>query len=197
MKSAAGFTLIELLVALTITSLLLTAVYQSVLSVRVASEQAAAGNATHHQARLLADRLGRELLSLQVRSADAGTWLVVDGRSAQSELTFTSSASSPLAGLPGVPSRIVYTLRPATTDELGPYVLQRSEGSVLSLDTPRPLRFLDGVRQLRWQFLVDGSWRDDFKATPGRLLPDAVSVQLETGDGNLFRTAFTVAAAGG
>jgi len=197
MRRETGFTLIELLVAMTVTALLLTAVYQSVVSVRKATVQATAGNAAHHRARLLADRLGRELLSLQVRRAETATWLVVTGQGDQPELTFTSSASSPLAGAPGVPSRISYSLRAATVDETGPYVLQRSEGSVLSLSEPRQLRFIDGIRQLHWRFLVAGTWQDTFEATADQLLPAAVSVFLESADGTAFRTAFVVAAAGG
>jgi len=192
MRNDAGLTVIELLVALTITTLLLTAVYRTVMVTSEARTRTEAGNAAHHRARLLADRLDRELLSL-APGTDSQTWLSLADRNGQQELVFTSYASTPLAGQPGMPARIVYSLRQAQEDEVGPYVLLRSEASALALDPPRPQRFFDGVRTLRLQCLVNGVWVDAFTPNIQQKQPQAVSFQLETADGYSFRSAFTVA----
>jgi len=192
MRSDAGLTVIELLVALTITTLLLTAVYRTVTATGQARVRTEAGNAAHHRARLLADRLDRELLSLATGN-DSQTWLSLSGRSDQQELVFTSYASTPLAGQPGMPARIDYSLRRAEEDEAGPYVLQRGEASALALDPQKPQRFFDGVKTLHLQCLVNGVWVDTFTPSGQQKQPQAVSFQLETADGYSFRSAFTVA----
>jgi len=192
MRNDAGLTVIELLVALTITTLLLTAVYRTVMVTSEARVRTEAGNAAHHRARLLADRLDRELLSLAA-GVDSQTWLSLTDRNGQQELAFTSYASTPLAGQPGMPARIVYSLRRAEEDEVGPYVLQRSEASALAIDTPRPQRFFDGVKTLHLQCLDNGVWKDTFTQDAQQKPPQTVSFELETADGYSFRSAFTVA----
>lgn len=195
MRREAGFTLLEVLVALTITALLLTVVYQAVIAISAGRQKAEAGNASHHQARLLADRLTRELLSLQPSTAgDEGLVLEIHGGEAR--LAYTSFASSPQAGVAGVAARIAYNLRPATADEVGPFVLQREEVSALSPDAGRPRRFIAGVKSLTWRCLVDGSWQNRFVPSLERPLPQAVELELETADGAHFRSAFTVAGGG-
>jgi len=195
MRREAGFTLLEALVALTITALLLTVIYQVVIWVTTGREKAETGNASHHRARLLADRLTRELLSLQV-AATADQGLVLETRGGEARLEYTSFASTPQAGVAGVAARIVYSLRPATEDEAGPYVLQRGEISALSPDSGRSRRFIAGVKSLAWRCLVDGSWQDRFVPSPDRPLPQAVELELEIADGTHFRSAFTVAGGG-
>ncbi|NIQ94106.1 MAG: prepilin-type N-terminal cleavage/methylation domain-containing protein, partial [Desulfuromonadales bacterium] len=51
-----GFTLVEVLVALTVTALMLTAVYQTVSSASIAREKLAVESARHHTARIMVER---------------------------------------------------------------------------------------------------------------------------------------------
>ena len=72
-RNEKGFTLVEVLVALAVTALMLTAVYQTVSSAANAREKLAVENARHHAARIIFERIGRELQSLHFVADDERT----------------------------------------------------------------------------------------------------------------------------
>ena len=193
-----GFTVIELMMALAISALLLTVVYRTFNSAEQARTMINSGNAAHHVVRVISSRIGRELQSLQFRAADPGSRFRNSFDTGTQRLEFSSSASTPLATQPGLPSQIVYRLRPAGNDEQGPLVLERSEQSALTIGTPRPLKLVDGISSLSFQFFSNGQWSDDWDSDQTRTLPQAVAMTLEReGDDLTFRTAWPIAAFGG
>ena len=194
-----GFTVIELMIALAIAAMMLTLVYQSALSVTTAREQLAVDGARYRAARVITDRLGRELRSLQFRGVDASLAFTATGSTEQAEIAFTSLASTPLARLPGMPARISYRLRPATADESGPYVLERLEKGSLQLGESRHIRMLQGITSLSFRFYADGTWRSGWNSLELNRLPDIVSMELAIGESpaTTFRTAWDIQATGG
>jgi prepilin-type N-terminal cleavage/methylation domain-containing protein len=193
-----GFTVIELVMALGISALILTVVYSSFQSATQAREKIESGNSAHHVARVISSRIGRELQSLQFRPGDPGSRFYNGLESGIEVLSFSSSASTPLASQPGLPSQIVYRLRPAIDDEQGPLVLERTEQSALTIGEPRALRLVDGVSTLVFRFFANGQWAEDWDSNQTGMLPQAVSMTFEQkSDGLTFQTSWPLEAFGG
>ena len=193
-----GFTVIELMMALAISALIMTVVYRSFNSAEQVRSRIESGNSSHHVSRVLSSRIGRELQSLQFRPGKSENSFRNSNQSGVLSLEFSSSASTPLSTQPGLPSRIVYRLRPAAGDEQGPFVLDRSEQSALTIGTARALRMVDGISSLSFRFFSAGQWSDDWDSDQTGSLPQAVSMTFELQDEEItFRTAWPIAAFGG
>jgi type II secretion system protein J len=192
-----GFTVLELVMALAISTLLLTVVYAAFNSTEQVRKKITSGNGAHHISRVISSRIGRELQSLQFRSGNADSRFLYNSQSGRQSLEFNSSSSTPLASQPGLPSKIVYRLRPASNDEQGPLVLERSEQSALTIGTPRALKLIDGISSLSFRFFANGQWSADWDSNQTGKLPQAVSMTFEReGDDMTFRTAWPIAAFG-
>jgi type II secretion system protein J len=192
-----GFTVIELMMALAISALILTVVYRTFSSVDQVRSQITSGSGAHHVVRVISSRIGRELQSLQFRTGDPDSRFLSNVESGDQQLEFSSSASTPLASQPGLPSKIVYRLRAAINDEQGPLVLERSEQSALTIGSPRALRLVDGVSSLSFKFFANGQWAADWDSDQTGTLPQAVSMTFERKDDKMtFRTAWPIAAFG-
>ena len=193
-----GFTVIELMMALALSALILTVVYRSFNSAEQVRSRIESGNSSHHVGRVISSRIGRELQSLQFRQGKPESRFRNSLQSGVQTLEFSSSASTPLATQPGLPSRIVYRLRPASSEEQGPFVLERSEQSALTIGTPRALRLVDGISSMAFTFFSAGKWSDDWDSDQTGTLPQAVSMTFERqDDAMIFRTAWPIAAFGG
>src|SRR5660397_53375 len=92
-NSARGFTLVEVLVAISILAILMTSVYGIFSSVSLTRERLDADSAEYHRARVLFDRMGRELRGAYFRASDNN--LVFAGRTVDDgpvELQLTTTA---------------------------------------------------------------------------------------------------------
>ncbi|PLX97821.1 MAG: hypothetical protein C0623_14560 [Desulfuromonas sp.] len=196
MRSDSGLTLVELLVALTVTALMLTAVYQTVSSASIAREKLAVSNARHHIARIVTERIGRELLSLHYVASDERTRFSGGlGGGDMELLVFTTTASTPLAREPGLPARVVYRLEVDRDADDNAYRLTRTETSALDFDTGRAYRLADGLSEIEISFLNNGDWLNRWDSLSTQGLPEAVALSLRFGDietGNDFRTVWTI-----
>jgi len=190
-----GFTLVEVLVALTVTALMLTAVYQTVSSAANAREKLAVENARHHAARIIFERIGRELQSLHFVANDERTGFAGGiGGGDMELLSFTSTASTPLAKEPGLPARISYRLE-VTGNSTTTYRLTRTESAALAIGENRAYKLADDLNDIEIRFLSNGSWENRWDSTGEQGLPEAVSLTLVLGpEGNqdVFRTAWSI-----
>jgi len=188
-----GFTLVEVLVALAVTAMLLTAVYQTVSSAASARQQLAVENSRHHAARIVFERIGRELQSLHYVASDARTRFT--GGDDQELLSFTSTASTPLAKEPGLPARISYRLEKAPESNSSTNRLFRTESAALTIDTGRAYRLADDLGFIEIRFLANDRWTDRWDSSTEQTLPDAVALTLAIGpedDRDIFRTAWQI-----
>ncbi len=195
-SSEKGFTLVEVLVALTVTALMLTAVYQTVSSASIARERLAVENAQHHMARIVSERIGRELQSLHFVDNDERTRFQGGiGGGDMELLSFTSTASTPLARQPGLPARISYQLVIDPESEQTRYILKRIETSVLSIEDGRAYKLADGLKDVEIQFRKDGNWVNRWDSQSTQSLPEAVALTLTASVDNrenVFRTRWLV-----
>ena len=185
MRSEHGFTLVEVLVAISILAILLTSVYGIFSSVSLARERLDADSAEYHRARVLFERLGRELRGTFFLPSDRN--LVFTGRTDNGtvELELTTSAVSPLSQTGSGVARVHYLLIEDQEDEGQGLVLMRSEHPVhetVDEDTAGMMCLVPGIESMTLRFYGNGQWQETWDGkTSG--LPDMVEIalQLRTG----------------
>lgn len=184
----AGFTLIEVLVAVTMAATVLAAVYGIFASVSSARSRLETDVEAYHQARVIFDRLGREIRGAVPTGGPQGKGVFRGGRDNQLypfvEMTTTAIAQQ-VEGTTGI-ALVRYDLA-VDTETPGQRVLllQRSEQSVLQagLDSSRrgALRMARGIEELEIRFLDKNGWSNDWDAAKGGL-PALVEVALTITD---------------
>ncbi len=198
-RSERGFTLIEILVAISILAILLTSVYGIFSSVSLVRERLDADSAEYHRARVLFDRLGRELRGTYFQPRDKN--LVFAGKSVDDgmvELELTTTAVSPLSQTGTGIAKVHYLLIKDSEDETGGLVLMRSENPAHeSIDEGEAgmMRMVPGIEAMTLRFYNNGRWQEAWEGrTSG--LPDLVEIalQLRTGEEKTidFISAFEV-----
>jgi general secretion pathway protein J len=184
--SERGFTLIEVLVAISILAILLTSVYGIFSSVSLARERLDADSAEYHRARVLFDRLGRELRGAYFQASDPNlvfTGLKTDDGSFELELT--TSAVSPLSETGSGIAKVHYLLAEDKEEAANGRVLLRSEHPVhdsTDEETAGMMRLVPGIEAMSLRFYANGQWQTTWQArTSG--LPELVEIalQLRTG----------------
>jgi len=189
-----GFTLIEILVALAVASLLLLAVYGAFSPLARARDQVEKSEATYHQARVLFDRLGRELRSIPLNKLP-NEQLLSGGSDERGRpfLQLVSSAATPLGGVPGGVANLSYRLAEDPLGENGALALFRSEQprqEVQEADLGQ--RLISGVKSFQPRFFDGSTWFDSWSAGNSGL-PQAVEINLvlsNAGEDIPFRSAF-------
>lgn len=199
-----GFTLVEVLVAISILAILLTSVYGIFSSVSLARERLDADSAEYHRARVLFDRLGRELRGVYFRGRDRN--LVFAGTSADDgtvELELTTSAVSPLSQTGTGIAKVRYLLVKDQEDVAAGRVLMRSEHPVLEQVDEKAagmMRLVPGIEAMTLRFYSNGQWQTEWDGgTAG--LPDLVEIALQLRSGGAepihFVSAFELPEEGG
>jgi len=191
--------LVEVLVAISLLAILLTSVYGIFSSVSLARERLDANSAEYHRARVLFDRLGRELRGAYFRASDQN--LVFTSRSVDDgpvELELTTSAVSPLSQTGSGIARVHYLLVEDPEDPTEGLVLMRSENPVHeSTDEGAVgmMRMVPGIKAMALRFYANGTWQT---AWDGRTsgLPEMVEIELQLSTGReepiYFISAFEV-----
>lgn len=195
-----GFTLIEILVAISILAIILTSVYGIFSSVSVARGRLDADSEDYHRARVIFDRLGRELRGSHFRPGNpalAFSSTAQDNDTLQA-LELTTTAASPLSlGGVGI-SRVFYRLVPDQEDPARRMVLLRSEQPAYlpannQFDAGM-MRLAAGIETLSMRFYAHGQWQTSWNSHTSGGLPEMVelTLRLRTQDALpiTFRSAF-------
>ena len=180
---SAWFTLIEVLVAVSIAAIVLTAIYGVFTAVSAAKIRLETDSEAYHRARIIFDRLGREIRGAVPIGGTDGKGVFRAGRDGDGrpflELTTTAVAQQGEAAT-GI-ALIRYSLaedreRPQSKD-----VLLRSERSALQSETTVAnaglMRLAPGIEQLQLRFSNGSDWRDDWDAGQDSL-PRLVELSL-------------------
>lgn len=180
--SQQGFTLVEILVAISILAILLTSVYGIFSSVSLARERLDADSADYHRARVLFDRLGRELRGTYFLPSARD--LVFTGRTEEDgiiELELTTTAISPLSQAGSGLARVHYLLVEDQEDKNKGLILMRSEHpahETVDEDVAGMMRLVPGVAAMALRFYGKGQWQDTWDGrTSG--LPEMVEIALQ------------------
>jgi general secretion pathway protein J len=198
-RSEQGFTLVEVLVAISILAILLTSVYGIFSSVSLTRERLDADSAEYHRARVLFDRLGRELRGAYFQPRDLD--LIFAGRSAAEnafELELTTTAVSPLSQTGSGIAKVHYLLVEDQEADSGGLVLMRSERPVheqIDEGTAGMMRLVPGIESLTLRFYANGQWQTAWDGrTSGLPALVEIALQLRTGDAEPtdFISAFEV-----
>ena len=198
-SSAAGFTLIEVLVAISMAAIVLTTIYGVFTSVSSAKIRLEADGEVYHRARVIFDRLGREIRGAVPVGGKDGKGVFLGGRDGRGwpflELTTTAVAQQ-VEGATGI-ALIRYSLA-EDHDRPGSKIvtLQRSEQSALqnavAADSAGQLRLAPGIEQMQLRFYTGTDWRDDWNAGQGSL-PALVELSLVMVDAEGQRHPFASA----
>jgi len=199
MSGRGGFTLVEVLVAVVVASLLLLSVYGVFSSVSGTRQRIEADSTTFHQARVIFDRIGRELRGAYWTPRNERTRFA-GGRDGEGRpyLELSTTAATPQGGLGGIVV-VRYELRPAPEDPQR-LELVRQERPLLREEfrAGDALRLASGLAGLQLRFFAGGSWREEWATADG--LPQLVELTLSEPSrlGPVtFVSAFDLAVAGG
>lgn len=200
-KLQQGFTLVEVLVAISISAILLVTIYGVFTSMSRARARLQTEGEGYHLARVIFDRIGREIRGSYVAGQAPETRLRggIDDRGVPF-LTLATTASTPRQGVTSGIALVRYELRETAGEPAGRMALMRSERPYFTEDTQAPAyRLASGIDSLRVRFLSGGEWRDQWPPDTGDDPPQAVEVTLTLAvDGTSipFRSAFEVPAIG-
>ena len=199
-RAAAGFTLVEVLVAISMAGIVLMAVYGVFTSVSAAKIRLDADSEAYHRARVIFDRIGREIRGAAPAGGKDGRGVFRGGHDERNrpflELTTTAVAQQ-VEGGTGI-ALIRYSLDDDREAPAGrALMLQRSEQPSLQTATTAgsagQLRLAPGVEQLQLRFYSGSDWSEEWDAGTGGL-PQLVELSLvmidSRGGRHRFASAF-------
>ena len=196
-KSEQGFTLVEILVAVSISSILLVTIYGVFTTMSNAKIRVETEGEGYHQARVIFDRIGREIRSSYVDPKVQETRMQggIDDQGIPFLALATTAGTPRQGGTSGV-VLVRYELRQDADEASEKPSLFRSETPELAEgESPTTYRMARGIEALRVRFLHDGEWRDEWPPETGFGPPQAVEVTLSLVIDETsvpFRSAFEV-----
>jgi general secretion pathway protein J len=194
-RDVRGFTLIEVLVAVSLLAIVLTSVYGIFGSVNSAKLRLDSDSAEYHLARVVLDRVGRDIHGVYYRTKDQTT-MFRGGINDQGEsfLELTTTAVTALnttgAGIAAVRYRLAL-------DQDSP---DKSQRVLLRSEYPRQLpvpavdnsmtRLAPDVATMAFRFYYNGSWQEQWDAQQ-QGLPQLVEISMVIGQDPQKQTHFT------
>jgi general secretion pathway protein J len=180
-----GFTLVEILVAISILAIVLTSVYGIFTSVSLARGRLDADSADYHRARVIFDRLGRELRGAYFNPNYDDLEFAgesIDGGNLQ-ELELTTTAVSPLSQIGSGVARVRYRLVADPEDAAGRLVLLRSEQPAYQPSNNGTdadmMRLAAGIESLLIRFYAEDQWQTGWEGRVAGGLPEMVEMTLQ------------------
>lgn len=186
-----GFTLIEVLIAISIIAILLATVYGIFSSVSGTKQRLDADSAAYHRARVIFDRLGREIRGAYYQSGRRDS-VFRGGNDESGELfqELSTTAVSPISARGAGFALIRYRIGPDTEAADQSLVIERSERALIgrvqeALEAPQMMRLAGGIRNFALRFYADGTWHNSWDAADSGL-PQLVQLRLDiiTDDGS-------------
>jgi len=181
-----GFTLIEILVAISIIAILMSTIYGIFTSVSATKDRLDADSEAYHRARVIFDRLGREMRGAYFTPKNVNT-LFRSGETGNGNFFFelSTTAVSPLSSTGTGFAVIRYTIEEDPEADDGSKVMLRSERPLLAQENTQQaqseMRLAPGINAFNLRFYADSNWHESWDAAESGL-PDLVEVTLVTFD---------------
>lgn len=196
-----GFTLVEVLVAVGLLAIVLASIFGIFTSVSTARNRLDANSSDYHRARVIFERLGRELRSVFYHSRDPQLAFSGEpGEDGYFRLEMTSTASTPLSAQGSGIARIVYRLYRDSDDPKEALTLLRNEQPAhFQAETnllPRDMmRVSSQIEAMSFRFYANNQWHQQWNARLSGL-PRLVEINLQIRSSKeglvSFRSAFEV-----
>ena len=192
--ASTGFTLIEVLVAISIIAILMSAIYGIFTSVSTTKDRLDSDSEAYHRARVIFDRLGREIRGAYYNPANGNT-LFRSGETSEGNLYFelSTTAVSPISSQGTGFAVVRYTLEDDQEANDGSKVLLRSERPLLAQESNQPeqsqMRLAPGINAFNMRFYANSEWHDSWDAAENGL-PAMIEVSLVTLDGKAQEIPF-------
>jgi type II secretion system protein J len=171
-----GFTLLEILLAIVLASLLLSSIYGVFTATSTAKERVDSQSAGLHLARVLTNRINREVLGLALTVGEGKAFLL-GGLNSRGESYLKMLTSSGGVLQPGM-SWVNYRLG---DDQDGQTVLWRSEWSEAARSEGSEERLVQGIDQVVFRFFDGQEWREQWNSLEdGR--PVLIQMEMTLGD---------------
>jgi general secretion pathway protein J len=181
-----GFTLVEVLVAVSILAIVLSSVYGVFAAVSATERRLASDSDRDHLARVVFDRLGRELHGAFVRDGDQTT-LLRGGTDERGRpfLELTTTAATPMSMTGTGIARVIYRLADSRKTGAGGKTLLRGElsrrGATGAPADATMMHLASGIQALSLRFAAAGDWYLQWDSRQDGL-PELVEVSLLVGD---------------
>lgn len=180
MKRSAGFTLIEVLIAVSLTAIVLAAIYGVFTSVFLAREKVLVESETAQIGRVLFERLGRELRGAWIPATGEKFFLASNDRDGRPEIRFATASTTLAATGRGGIAALRYALQAMPEGPPDRLYLIRSEEPYHLRD-----RLDDGsyplsgnVKSVLWRFYGVNGWVESWSAAESNSLPLLVEMTV-------------------
>ncbi|MDX9708075.1 MAG: prepilin-type N-terminal cleavage/methylation domain-containing protein [Trichloromonas sp.] len=200
-RCSSGFTLIEVLIAVAITSLVLMAVYGVFASVDGARRRLTDDSEAYHRARVIFDRIGREVRGAYLKPDSLDTYLEGGGGDRREPyLALTTTATTP-QGAGGGLSQVRYEWLEDAENAKETLVLTRRESGTRQPEESgrEGYRLAVGIEEVWLRFHDGTDWKDDWDSR-GQGPPKRVEIAMRIRSGGLvipFRSSFELPVIGG
>lgn len=184
MKRGAGFTLIEILIAVSLTAMVLSAIYGVFTSVFTARERVVVESEVDQIGRVLFERLGRELRGAWSPATGSKFFLAGLDRDGRPELRFATASTTLAATGRGGISVLRYGLQTMPEGPADRFYLVRSEEPYHLRDRLDQGSYpLSGqIKSVLWRFYGANGWVESWSALESNALPQLVEMTLTLSD---------------
>ncbi len=188
-----GFTLIEILVAVTITVILLSTIYGVFTSVSSAKDRLEKSGEGYHLARVIFDRMGREIRGDYVDTSKAGSFFTGGVNDKGNPfLKISTTATTPQGGLVAGVAVVEYELVQDTENPDRKVLMRREYSALDPQGEDRPeYRLAAGIDGMKLRFYDGTNWADQWQTGLPRIVEVTLTVLVD-GEEMPFVTSFEV-----
>jgi len=177
-RNNGGFTLIEVLVAITLLSLVLTAVYGVFTTLSTTQKRLQGDSEAYHQARIIFDRLAREIRTCYLDTGnERSTFSSGEDNLGQPYLEFCSTSALTSGDTPGGVTQVRYELETDLGQTVG-VLYRRAQPLYITEEIGRRQKMSSQIKTIVWRFYDGSEWQDDWDSSMSDSLPQTVEMQL-------------------